>query len=64
MKAAALLAAIDSKLIAFTDAAGCSIPEIQGDAVPLGRTAVVVEYFAASRIRPWKNQLRFCHHCI
>jgi hypothetical protein len=61
VKAATPLAAIDCEVIALTTTAGCSIPEIKGDAVSLSRTAVVVEDFAASRIRAWKNQFRICH---
>lgn len=64
METTTSLASIDGKLIAFADTAGRSIPEIQGDAVPVRRTTVIVEDFAASRIRARKNQLCFCHHCI
>jgi hypothetical protein len=61
VKAATSLAAIDGELMAITAPTGCSIPEIQSDAVPLGRSAIVVEDFAAASIGTRKDELRLCH---
>ena len=57
VEASTSLAAVDRQLIARTSAAGRSIPEFQGDAVPISGSAVAVEDLAASGISARKNQL-------
>jgi hypothetical protein len=57
METTAPLAAANGQLIAFADAAGRSVPELQSDAVPIRSAAVLVEGLAASGIGPGENQL-------
>jgi hypothetical protein len=47
--------------MAFTDATGRLIPDLQRDAMPISSAAVTEKDFAASRIGPWENQSRMCH---
>jgi hypothetical protein len=61
VEAAAPLAAADGQLIAFTDMSGGSVPELQGDAVPIRSSTVVVENLAASEIGAREDQLNFRH---
>jgi hypothetical protein len=56
VKASAPLAAVDRQLIAFTDTAGRSLPEFQGDAMPVSSAAISIEDLAAFRISTRKNQ--------
>jgi hypothetical protein len=61
VEAAASLAAADSQLIAFTDMSGGSVPELEGDTVPIRSSTVVVENLAASEIGAREDQLNFRH---
>jgi len=61
VEAAAPLAPADRQLIAFTDVAGRSVPERQGDAVPIRGSSVTVKNLATSGIGARENQLSFRH---
>jgi hypothetical protein len=57
VKASAPPAAVDRQLIAWSGIAGRSVPEFQGDAMPISSSAVVVKDLTAFGISTWKNQL-------
>jgi len=61
VEAAASLAAADGQLIAFADVAGRSVPELQGNAVPIRGTSVAVKNLAAFGIGARENQLSSRH---
>jgi len=61
MEAAAPLAPIDGQVIAFADVVGRSVPELQGDAMPIRSTSVAVKDLAASGIGTRENQLSSRH---
>ena len=55
VEAAASLATVDCKAIAFAAFAGRLVPDVQCDAVFVGSPAFAVECFAARRIWAWEN---------
>jgi len=61
VESAAPLAPVDGQLVAFADVTGRSVPEFQGDAVPIRGMSVAVKNLAASRISTRENQLS-SHH--
>jgi hypothetical protein len=61
VEAAAPLAPVDGQLIAFADMASRSVPELQGNAVPIRGTSVAVKNLAAFGIGARENQLSSRH---
>ncbi|MFI5454636.1 MAG: hypothetical protein ACHRXM_04220 [Isosphaerales bacterium] len=61
VEAAASLAPADGQLIAFADVAGRSVPELQGNAMPIRSTSVGEKNFAAFGIGARENQLSSRH---
>jgi len=61
VEAAASLAPVDGQLIAFTDVPGRSVPELQGNAMPIRSTSVGEKNFAAFGIGARENQLSSRH---
>jgi hypothetical protein len=55
VKPTASTAPVDGQSIAFPNSAGRSVPQFQGNAVPVGSTAVAEENLTASKIGTREN---------